>query len=157
MTSQLHHVSIFVSDMERSRLLFEEILGFKILWHTQSAGGKRLSALLGIPEMEAELVYLRSLEGDVAVELSRLIQPSIDALPVKFGGPGSTSLCLSVKNVDHLYKRVSAAGWNPLNPCLEMKTPEGDFIRAFCFRTEDGLTLELTEKIVDSVSKNEAT
>jgi catechol 2,3-dioxygenase-like lactoylglutathione lyase family enzyme len=153
MVSRLHHVSIFVSDMDRSRLLFEDILGFKIVWHTQSAGGKRLSALLGIPELEVELVYLRSMEGDVAVELSRLIYPPLDALPVQFGGPGSTSLCLNVRNVDHLHKRVGAAGWSPLSDCLDMRSPEGDSIRAFCFRIEDGLVLELVERITDSVHK----
>jgi catechol 2,3-dioxygenase-like lactoylglutathione lyase family enzyme len=157
MVSQLHHVSIFVSDMDRARLLFEDILGFKIVWHKHSAGGKRLSALLGIPELEVELVYLRSLEGDVAVELSRLIHLPIDAPPVQFGGPGSTSLCLNVRNVDHLYEQVSAAGWNPLSACLDMRSPEGDSIRAFCFRTEDGLTLELVGKIADSVHKKGST
>ena len=77
MSIKVHHISIFICDMERTIFLFQDILGFKLTWHIPAAKGKKLSALMGIPDLECELAYLTSADNDVAIELSRLINPVI--------------------------------------------------------------------------------
>lgn len=146
MTYGLHHVSVFVTDMQRALYLFRDVLGFTAQWHVPLAGGKKLSALLGLPGMQAELIYLRSPDGEFDLELSRLIQPFMNVPSARLGGPGSVSLSLTVNDLDLLHERITAEGWEPLSSCLEMRSPEGILVRAFCFSTEDGLTLELVEK-----------
>lgn len=146
MANDLHHVSVFVADMDRALHLFKDILGFELLWRVPSAGGRKLSALLGIPDMEAELAYLQRSTNDVAIELSRLIRPTMDTPPVQFGGVGTIGLSLIVEDLDGLHRRLSEEGLTPLTPCMEMRSPEGVLIRVFCFRTEEGVTIELIEQ-----------
>ncbi|MCP4722287.1 MAG: VOC family protein [Desulfobacteraceae bacterium] len=153
MSIKVHHISIFISDMERTKFLFQDILGFKLVWHIPMAKGKKISALLGIPDLECELVYLTSPDNDVAIELSRLINPIIKTSKVLFGNPGTIGLSLDVQDLDKLHKRLNKEGWHPLSPCLELQSPEGDKIRAFCVRIENCMTLELIEKTNTLIGK----
>lgn len=143
MGTQLHHVSISVTDMKRNLYLFKDILGFELKWHIPCAGGKRLSTLLGIPGIEVELAYLQSPQGGVALELSRLLHPTMDAPTTPFSSSGSVSLSLTVEDLEQMHARLTEEGWKPLSPCLNLCSPAGDSFRAFCLHTGDGLTLEL--------------
>ena len=145
MANVLHHVSVFIADMDRGLYLFGDILGFELLWRVPKVGGQRLSALLGIPNMEVELAYLQSSADSVAIELSRLIHPLMEVSPVSFGHVGTIGLSLVVEDLDGLHQRLTKEGWNALTPCLPMCSPEGDNIRGFCIRVEDSLTLEFIE------------
>jgi catechol 2,3-dioxygenase-like lactoylglutathione lyase family enzyme len=150
--TKVHHVALFVSDMDRMIHLFRDILSFDLVWRLPRVGGKRLSTLLGLPNMEAELAYLESRADDTAVELSRLLFPDVTEESATFGAPGSVVLSLVVADVDQIYRQIQDEGWSPLSPCLDMKSPAGDPIRLFCFRTEEGITLELIEQKNEGLS-----
>lgn len=154
MSIKVHHISIFISDMERTIFLFQDILGFKLTWHIPAAKGKKLSALLGIPDLECELAYLTSPDNDVAIELSRLINPVIKTSKVRFGNAGTIGLSIEVQNLDKLHKRLNKEGWSPLSLCLEMQSPDVDKIRVFCIRIEHCMTLEFIEQTNTSVRKS---
>ena len=143
----LHHVSVFVSDMDRAISLFRDILGFNLLWRVPKAGGGLLSTLLGVPGIEAELACLAGHGNGVALELSRLIHPVTSDLPVSFGALGTVALSLTVRDLDLLHQRLSGGGWAPLSPCLNLKPPQGKPVRAFCVHVEPGVLLELIEEV----------
>ncbi|MCP4719517.1 MAG: hypothetical protein GY860_08685 [Desulfobacteraceae bacterium] len=146
MSIKVHHISIFISDMERTMFLFQDILGFKLAWHIPMAKGKKISALLGIPDLECELAYLTSPDTDVGIELSRLISPVIKTSKAFFGNAGTIGLSLEVQDLDKLHKRLNKEGWHPLSPCLELQSPESNKIKVFCVRIENYMTLEFIEK-----------
>ena len=148
MTVNIHHIAVFVTDMDQTLYLFQDILGFELSWHIPKAKGKSLSGLLGIENMEAELAYLKSNDTGVSIELSRLIHPIIEASSVRFGSIGTTGLSLEVQDLDSLHKRLNEEGWKPFSPCINLMTPEGETIRAFCFAMEKGTIVELIEKIM---------
>ena len=154
MSIKVHHISIFICDMERTIFLFQDILGFKLTWHIPAAKGKKLSALMGIPDLECELAYLASADNDVAIELSRLINPVIKTSKVRFGNAGTNGLSLDVQNLDKLHKRLIKEGWSPLSRCLALQSPDGDKIRAFCIRLEHCMTLEFIEQTNTPVRKS---
>ncbi|MGB6068551.1 MAG: VOC family protein [Desulfomonilaceae bacterium] len=145
MSTDVHHMAFFVVDLERTLHLFQDILGFSLVWRVESVGGSTLSSVVGIPGMKAEIAYLEERPGGVAVELIRLIQPSKERRPGDFGVPGSVSLSLVVEDLDGLYQRLCKEGWKPLTQSMEMRTPTGDRVRMFCFRTDESLMVELIE------------
>lgn len=147
MTVNVHHIAVFVSDMERAIHLFQDILGFELSWHIPEAKGKELSALLGIEHMKAELAYLKNNGNGVSIELSRLIHPDIKTPDVRFGNIGTVGISIAVQNMDHLHMRLDEEGWTPFSPCINLRTPEGEKTRAFCFAMEKGTIVELIEKI----------
>lgn len=143
---KVHHVALFVADMDRARYLFQDILGFGLAWHAPMVKGNRISSLLGIQDVKMEIAYLQNEFGDTAVELCRMIHPAKKQDPKTFGSPGTVSLSLRVKNLDQLHDRLSREGWPPFSSCLDMQDPEGHPVRIFCFSTEEGMVIELIEK-----------
>lgn len=146
MAATIHHISFFVSDMDRVIHLFHNILGFELAWRIPEARGRILSKLLGIENMAAELAYLTSSENGVSVELARLMHPKLNPSNTSFGNIGSAGISIAVQELDYLYARLSEEGWNPLSRCLDLKTPDGDIVRAFCIRIENSLTIEFIEE-----------
>jgi catechol 2,3-dioxygenase-like lactoylglutathione lyase family enzyme len=144
--TKVHHVALFVADMDRARYLFQDILGFDLAWHAPMVKGNRMAALLGIPDVKMEIAYLRSRPDGVAVELGRMIHPVMEKQSSSFGSPGTASLSLQVKKLDQLHQRLSREGWLPFSPCLDMPDPAGHPVRLFCFPMEEGMVVELIEK-----------
>ena len=146
MSSKLHHIALYVLDMDRSLHLFQDLLGFRLQWRLPSVGGRKLSALLGIPKIEAEMAYLQNQDSPVALELVRLIHPSSEPAPESYTQPGRVLISLQVRDLDGLCKRLEKEGWKPFTPGIEMSTPQGTPARLCCFRTEEGITIELIEE-----------
>ncbi len=143
---EIHHISIFVADMNRALYLFNNILGFELAWHIEEAKGKTLSDLLGIKNMVAEIAYLSSKTNRVSIELSRMIHPVLETSNSGFGHPGTVGLSVSVHDLDSLHERLGLEGWTPLSRCLDLKPPGGPESRGFCIKIEDSLLLEFIEK-----------
>jgi catechol 2,3-dioxygenase-like lactoylglutathione lyase family enzyme len=148
MAACLHHVVVIVSDMERSLHLFRDLLGFEMVWGIGRIGGRKMSSLVGIPDLDAEMAYLQN-KQNVAVELLHIVRPTMVDEPMLPTQPGRVGLSLAVDNLEDLHRRLTEEGWNPFTPCMEIMSPEGKPVSVFCFGTEDGLTLEL---IGDSTS-----
>jgi catechol 2,3-dioxygenase-like lactoylglutathione lyase family enzyme len=75
MAGILHHISMIIGDVERTVHLYRDLLGFQVIWHQEKVGGGKLSAMLGIPGFECEMVYLQQVRDGAAVELIRMKAP----------------------------------------------------------------------------------
>ncbi len=144
--ARLHHTAIFVSDMDRARYLFEQILGFDLVCHAPVVKGHKMARLLGVSEIEMEMAYLKSTESQAAIELCRVVRPTVTPIPNTFGSPGTASLSLEVKNIDQLHSRLTREGWPPFSPCLHMRDPEGNPVSLCCFAMEGRFVVELVEQ-----------
>ena len=144
MTARIHHVIVFVTDLEKSLGLFQGILGLELKWRLPEVGGRKMAAVLGLENIKAEMAYLTADNDQAAVELVRLLS---DAPPVFqkdiIGGAG---LSLTVESLENVHGLLTAAGFSPFTPPVEMLSPDGQTVRMFCFRTAEGLLVELFEK-----------
>lgn len=147
MSSFIHHVCVFVSNMEQAIHLFRDILAFDLVWRLPRVGGKKIGQLLGLPGMEAELAYMESRTNSVGLELSRLIRPEASGRAPSFGAVGSVVLSLEVEDLERIRLQLKEEGWTTLSPCLDMKSPDGESARLAAFRMEGGLTVELIERL----------
>jgi catechol 2,3-dioxygenase-like lactoylglutathione lyase family enzyme len=141
MTAVLHHVITFTNDMDRSLLLYRDILGLDLKWRLPEVGGRKMSAVFGVPEMKAEMAYLAPVNGGVAVELVKMIQPDANARS------DGTGLSLRVEQLDVVYGKLREHDWQPFTEPVDMLSPEGEAIRMFCFRSDEGLLIELLEAV----------
>jgi catechol 2,3-dioxygenase-like lactoylglutathione lyase family enzyme len=144
MPGELHHVAIFVTDMNRSIHLFRDLLGLKVDWHLPRIEEPKLAEVVGIPGMIAEIAYLSG-RGRVAVELVRLIHPPPRQAPSGSDGSARIGLSFVVDNLDTLHTRLCEEGWTPFTPAVRMRTPDGGRARMFCFSVEGGCVVELIE------------
>jgi catechol 2,3-dioxygenase-like lactoylglutathione lyase family enzyme len=145
MKNQVHHVVLFVKDIDRSITLYHDFLGFEVEWRVGPIGGRKMSAIIGIPKLETEIAYLKSSLGP-ALELLQLGSPEyseMDALD--FGMPGSVGVSIQVMDIENLHRRFSKSDWEPLTSCQQVNTPAGESMKVFCIRTDEGVVIELLE------------
>jgi catechol 2,3-dioxygenase-like lactoylglutathione lyase family enzyme len=154
MSSDLHHVMIFVSDIDRSLNLFQDLLGFKLQWR-EIIGGVEISKLVSIDDIEVEVAFLQSRANGVAVELLRLIGKNNNEKPARFGALNSVGLSIAMKDLDTLYQQLTNKGWPPFTPPQKIITPGGESARIFFFRTEDGLIIEIIESLASPDKKED--
>jgi len=70
----VNHVGHCVTDLERSRRFYEEVLGFEY-WHELAVPDEAASKLLDLPQpLDVTAVYLR--RGDFVLELMHFAAPS---------------------------------------------------------------------------------
>lgn len=143
MSARMHHVSIFVKDMERALELFNGILGLEIIQRLQGVKGSAISKLLGMPDFQADMVFLKHPDQRVCLELVHQTGPP--SSPVQ-GGPAEFGISLTVPDLDAVHADLERAGWDPLSEPLAMTDPSGRSIRLFCFRTGEGLMVELIQQ-----------
>jgi catechol 2,3-dioxygenase-like lactoylglutathione lyase family enzyme len=146
MAPRLHHIALFVEDMPRALALFQGLLGLNVAWHLEKVGGKKMADFAGIPDMEAEMAYLENGSG-TGVELVKLSSPTIDNNLNNHELMGKTAVSFSVKGIESIHEAIVKAGYAPFTDVMSIRTPEGDAIRAFCFNTHEGFTVELIEEV----------
>ncbi|MCB2188258.1 MAG: VOC family protein [Deltaproteobacteria bacterium] len=141
MPALLHHIPIFVRDLARSLELFHGLLGWEVTQKLPGVQSRRLARLLGLAEFSADLVFLGSPGQKVFLELIHPLDGTGETgqLASLAGG----SLSLAVEELDSLHARLREGGWPPISEPVEMRDPVGRPVRVFCFRTDEGLLVEL--------------
>ena len=145
MSLAIHHVIVLVHDMERSILLFEGIIGLQLIWRIPEIGGAKMSSVLGIENIKAEIAYLSGGSRNTAVELVRLKQGDSETNENTVGSSG-TGLSFVVRDLDRIYGQLKDMGWSPFTDPIDMMSPEGKPVRMFCFRTEEQLLIEIVQE-----------
>jgi glyoxylase I family protein len=110
MISDIHHVSLTVSDMGRSLAFYRDVLGLKVVWDSVQAGvefkGTVSDNLTGCPGTELHIVFL-----DIKERLVELVQyrPAGKALvDNKASDTGSAHVCFKTENIQELHKKLLA-------------------------------------------------
>lgn len=143
MAANLHHVALFVKEMDRALHVFQDLFGFRLAWRAPRIDGAKLSSVLGMPNMQAEIAYLVQDPTGVAVELIRLLDDSNESAPVPSDTGNGVVLSLAAEDLEGLHRRLTEGGWKPFTPIVRMPAPDGNKMNMFCFRLEEGLTIEL--------------
>lgn len=144
MPASIHHLSVFVNDMRRSIELFQGLLGLEVVFSLPRVRGSRISRMLGIPDFEAEMVFLRRPDQAVGLELVRLMDGG--EKPDRAADRSGFSLSFTIPDLDEVYARLGEAGWIPVSEPLDMIDPDGRPARIFCFHTDEGILIELIER-----------
>ncbi|MCF8042564.1 MAG: VOC family protein [Desulfarculaceae bacterium] len=144
MPALMHHVSVFVRDMERSLELFNGILGMDTVKRLGGVRGEGISTLVGISDFSADLAFLKHPGQKILLELVRQTGPPQAINPqCSMNGFG---ISLTVPDLDAVHASLSQAGWSPISEPLDMIDPSGSAIRLFCFHTDEGMMVELIQQ-----------
>lgn len=127
---RIHHVAIYVSDLERARQFFEDYFG--------GVAGKRYdNVATGFSS------YFISLDGFACIEI--MTRPEVDATaPRGLYDPGYAHMAISLgssKAVDAMTRRLADDGYE----LLSGPRTTGDGYYESCMRIFDGIVIELCE------------
>ncbi|WSQ14299.1 VOC family protein [Streptomyces sp. NBC_01231] len=144
-----NHICIIVSDLDRSLLFYQDLLGFKnVLVETTEPGNlfdsSTLDDILGVKDAATRIVVVADKDG-ATLELQQAANPRSTKAPdeyLRYGKTGITELGIDVPDIDDLFQRVKAAG-------IEVQT---DYIwspypgtRSFLFYDPDGALIQAME------------
>ncbi len=138
--TDIRHVGIVVSNMAVSLNFYRDVIGLRDA-PINHENGEFLDALLGMAAAKVSTVKLSGTKGSTLLELLCFETPMATATtPLNAIGP--THVALTVPDLDELYARITAAGFEFNAP--PRVSPDGGAKVAFC-RDPDGTFLELVE------------
>ena len=143
----MNHTGFVVSDMERSRAFYRDLLGLQEE-RDQILEGEFISELVGYPNARLHIVYLGPGDMRHSVELIQYLNPPGDAvtLPQRHQ-VGATHLGVIVDDLDAFYQELSANGVRFVSPPAVRPGAVYPMARKGCYMQDpDGNWLELLER-----------
>ena len=143
----MNHTGFVVSDMERSRAFYRDLLGLQEE-RDQILEGEFISELVGYPDARLHIVYLGPGDMRHSVELIQYLNPPGDAvtLPQRHQ-VGATHLGVIVDDLDAFYQELSAKGVRFVSPPAVRPGAVYPMARKGCYMQDpDGNWLELLER-----------
>lgn len=141
MISSIHHTGLTVSSLERSLVFYRDTLGFEVVMEQEKAGGY-LAAITGYPGAHVRMAHLVTPAGQ-RIELFEYVEPHGRSRAGEPCDVGLTHLCLVVDDVHDAYRRVSAAGAEPVSDPVAIDTGANAGAWGLYVRDPDGIVLEL--------------
>ena len=129
-----NHLGIVVSDLERSKRFYQDVLGFRVWYEDSSVPDAAVGKLLGLqPPLAAELCYLE-LDG-YAVELISYAAPeaAVTSRERTMSETGLSHLSVSVDDIRSAAARAVECGGSivessDLGIALMVRDPDGQLI-----------------------------
>jgi len=142
--SEIHHVAMIVSDLERSAAFYEQGLGWRRTL-SASVDGDDFERSLGLPPgSSAKVQYLQGPTQIGQLELIQWDQPHDGqqrTTPYQLG-PLLLSFQVPVEEIQELYERFQALDAECIAEPLRVRLENYGYITAFAIRDPDGIMSE---------------
>ena len=144
----LDHVSVTVSDMERSLAFYREVLGLKEV-ERHRLEGETISKMAGKPGVVMQVVRLEAPETPgIQIDLQQYITPQGKVSNGKLGDVGDSHICYGVPDVWATYRDLKARGVEFVSEPVSFDLEWG-IVHVVFFKDPDGYILELTQHPIE--------
>jgi catechol 2,3-dioxygenase-like lactoylglutathione lyase family enzyme len=161
---RFHHMCVVVSDIEKAKRLWRDVMGFAVQLEATVPDGPGLGPdgimerapttmctprqaddAFGVKDSQARVSLLANEEGAM-IELMQTLHPAVrQAQPetVRYGYTGFTELGLAVDDIDYWWDRIRAAGYRTQ---AEYIWPCANIGRSFLFYDDDGNLIQMWQQ-----------
>ena len=140
----LDHVSVTVSDMERSLRFYCDLLGLKEV-ERHRLEGETISKMVGKPDVIMEVVRLEAPETPgVMLDLQQYVAPEGKVSDAQLGDVAHSHLCFGVPDVWAAHQDLTAKGVEFVSEPVSFDLEWGIVYVVF-FKDPDGFILELMQ------------
>ncbi len=135
---KLNHITIVVSDIEKSKRFYKDILNLDSNFE-EEIGGEQFSKVTAIPDLRLRFAVLTAENTDMIIELAQFINP-----PTKINND-FRHIAFEVEDVDEIYSKLKEKGIETLSEPVIIKSPNPKMNgkKFFYFKDPDGNLIEL--------------
>ena len=150
--TKLRSLSLFVRDLDRSLVLYRDILGLKEYYDDRFTDPD-VTKNLGLQGKELHVVFLKSDDDTGMIGLFDIVDeealgsdtPTQPALPNSIQ-PGDVAAVFYCSDLDRLVPLIEAAGCKLLHPPMTFKHQDFPESREMVFWDPDGIVVNLVER-----------
>ena len=149
MVSEIAHVGVTVSDIERSIAFYRDAVGLELIGRMVMEGGST-DRLFVSDGCRAEVAYLRKGRSDCPpLELIQFTSRDADAEPADLFRTSISEICFLTDDIWADYDRMRGLGVDFLSEPQEFDSTEYGLGRSIAvyFRDPDGIVMELIQNL----------
>ena len=140
----LDHISVTVSDMDRSLAFYCDLLGLEEV-ERHRLEGKTISKMAGKPDVVMQVVRLQAPDTPgIMLDLQQYIKPQGKLSDAQLGDVGHSHLCFGVPELMRTYSALKAKGVEFVSEPVSFDLEWG-IVKVVFFKDPDGFVLELME------------
>ena len=144
----MDHISVTVSDMERSLAFYRDLLGLEEV-ERHRLEGEGISKMAGKECVIMQVVRLQAPQTPgVLIDLQEYIAPKGKVSNAKLGDVGHSHICFGVPDVWAAYRELTAQGVEFVSEPVSFDLEFG-VVHVVFFEDPDGYILELMESPVE--------
>jgi len=146
--TRLDHISVTVSDLQRSLAFYKDIMGFQEV-ERHRLDGDTISTMAGKPNVIMQVVRLKAPHGpEILLDLQQYVQPKESPSNAELGMPNHSHFCFAVTNLAAAYAELKAKGVEFVSaPVTFDLGKDWDYgaVHVVFLKDPDGFVLELLE------------
>lgn len=136
-----HHTAFSCRDYDAAKRFFVDILGFTVVGEMRDRSGDGLDVVVGMPGARCSWAMLEL--GGYHIELFKWLTPGDGrSMGMRQNDIGYTHICLQVRDIDEVHRRLTAAGYEPLSKPGNMRDGRA---KPFYARGPEGCIVEFCE------------
>ena len=141
-TLRINHTGITVSDLQRSKRFYEDVLGFRSEVEDEKQG-EAVSAVVGFPDTHLKIAMLSL--GDTVIELIQYFHPQPGHMQGRNCDVGAAHIAFETADIERSVQDLAAQGITSTPVFYVASGPQKG--RSFSyFADPDGITLELYQR-----------
>ena len=142
--SGVNHTSYTVSDVERSKAFYCDLLGCELLWEREIVE-KYFRDIVAFPDSVVKAALLRIPGSDHLLELFEYVHPRGDKQDMKTNNPGNSHLAFVVDDLRAFYEELKAKGATFKSEPIEIDYGKSKGAWGVYIVDPDGITMELLQ------------
>lgn len=144
----LDHISVTVSDLERSLAFYRDMLGLKEV-ERHLLEGETISRMAGKKDVVMQVVRLAAPETpNILLDLQQYVHPQGSVSTAKLGDAAHSHFCFGVPDVRRAYEELMAKGVEFLSEPVSFDLEWG-IVHVVFFKDPDGFILELVQSPIE--------
>jgi glyoxylase I family protein len=137
------HTGITVSNLERSLVFWQDVLGFELSHRTHQTG-ELASEITGVPGAEISIAVIKA-PGHKIELLEYHAPPDRKHVDLRPCDVGSVHIALTVDNLDAVLSAIAASRWKAAGQPQTLQSGPNAGKRVVYVRDPDGTTIEFME------------
>ena len=148
-----HHHGFTVSNIERSLAFYRDLLGLELIRVSERKNLPSYDQIIGHDNIVLHVALLSHPVDEFLLELCQYDNPQGQQRDMDNTYVGASHLAFEVEDVDAEYGRLRDAGFETINPPVDVERDGRIVARAMYALDPDGISVEMFQEFADVVSR----